>query len=86
MSAQMTLQERLSFELMARAEGCAFNVELSAAGLRMARFDRCFLQARKKIRLGTDVDMLHAHELEALQDAASIDNTSTDALIAALKK
>ena len=86
MSAQITYQERLSYELQARAQEQLIEQAMTPAGQRMARFERCFDQARKKIKGGKQVDALHMHEVEALEDAASLDNITPQALVAALKK
>ena len=83
MSSQWTYMERLIYELEMRGPPAK---PLSPQGARMERFDRCFTQARKKIKAAKTYDQLHAHEQEALQDAAQYDNITTEALIAALIK
>ena len=82
----MTYQERLSYQLQARAQESLLEQTMTPAGQRMARFGRCFDQARKKIKAGERVNALHIHEVEALEDAASFDNITLRALVAALKK
>lgn len=59
--------------------------EHAEAVYRLERFDRCFYQARKKIKAGKQLAEMHIHERQALQDAADFDGVSVQKIIEARK-